>query len=128
MPKEYPKHEFETFYREVVRPLALKCAAEFETIKAAEDRGSMTKEEEEKIGKWKDPTSIWYVGLFIRDLDTAMIYGQGLNMLNAVNQVYGVLREGSTYWKGVWDNDFSSEEAQNLRALGKQVEVLVTKL
>lgn len=128
MPKEYPKQEFERHYRDVVRPLAMKCCKDFDVMKAAEDRGSATPEEEIIIKGYKDALACWYVGLFVRDLDTAMIHGQGLNMLNAVNQIFGVLEEKSSYWPNVWGNDFSSEEAQNLRALGKEVEILVTKL
>ncbi|MCC6447275.1 MAG: hypothetical protein IT215_01140 [Chitinophagaceae bacterium] len=108
MPKDYPKPEFEAHYRDVVRPLAMICAKDYSIMVAAEDRGSATQEEEEIIKKYKDPLSCWYVGLMIKDLDTAMIHGQGLNMINGLNQVYGTLKEGSTYWGAVWENDFSS--------------------
>lgn len=128
MPHDYPKSEFEKQYRNVVRPIAVKCSTDFDVIKRAEDRGSLLSEEETILKKYHDVTTIWYVGLFLRDLDTAMIHGQGLNMLNALNQVHGVLKEGSTYWKNVWKNDLSSDEAKNLKELGKAVEVLVTKL
>lgn len=128
MPHNYSKPEFEQHYRDVVRPLAVKCCKDFTVIKAAEDRGKATPEEEIIINSYHDVMACWYVGMFVRDLDTAMIHGQGLNMLNALNQIHGVLEEKSTYWANVWKNNFSSEEAQNLRALGKEVEELVKKL
>lgn len=126
--KPYPKDGFMDYYTTTVRPIAEVCAKAYPAIVAAENRGSMTPEEQEEIEKLHDPLAAWYIGLMMGDISRANLNGMSLNMINSVSQVSETLKDGSSYWANVWGNETSTPEAQKLLELGKAMQVLVTKI
>lgn len=122
------KPEFQIFYNENVKELAMECSRDFETLKRVEDTGIATDADKEIINQYGDTLAAWYIGLMVRDIERAFLDGQSLNMINSVGQIRGVLTKDSTYWGNVWKNDFSTKEAQQLKALGVLMDILITKL
>lgn len=122
-------HLSQAFLKEwngIVKPIAEKCAKGFAAMARVENGGT-DPEDIKTVESYKDGLACWYVGLMIGDIDRAAIAGVRLTVLNSLNQIYGTLTSES-YWKNVWNNDRSSEEANNLDALGKAVKELLTKL
>lgn len=122
------KPEFMAYWRETVQPLAMKCARDFSTMKAVEDRGEATPAELEIINQYHDPLAAWYIGLMAGDINSAALYGQSLNMINSVSQVHGTLAKESTYWADVWAEKTDTEEYRDLRALGEVMPTLLRKI
>ncbi len=137
MDKSQLKPEFLQFYRENVRPVAEKCANGFHIISAMEN-GKPVDEKDKELLNGKpvdekdkellnsrvDAEAIWHVGCMIGIIDKAAIGGMNLNVINSVSQIQGCLNSES-YWQNVWNNDFSTEEAKNLKELGSKMNKLV---
>ncbi len=110
-----------------VFPAAEKCAKGFKTINEMENGKEFAEDHEEMIflKSRKDCNAIWYIGLLIGDVEKAKFHGTSLNLLNSLSAVNGCLNSES-YWTNVWENDDSSEEAQNLRALAKLMSKIIS--
>lgn len=121
--------EFLSYYNNTVKPIALKCAEGYQTMVAVE-RGETIPDDHKDMVRIKtcvDANAIWYIGLMIGDIERYAIKGIRLTLLNSLSQVHGCLTSES-YWRNVWKNDESSEEAKNLRQLGDVMPKLLSKL
>lgn len=118
MNENHLKDSFLKFYDEKVRPLAVKCSKGYYTMVAIERGETVSNEDMDFIKNHKDTNAIWFIGLFIGDVDYYRIKGIRLNLINSLSMVQGCLNSES-YWTNVWENDISSEDAQNLKELGK---------
>ncbi len=134
------KDNFVEYYQTTVRPLAEKCAKGFQTMLKAEnnmlvlnnDTGLLKnildgEADADILLTCKDPNAIWFIGHMIGDIDRALIKGIRLNTINSIGQIHGCLTSDS-YWENVWENNFSSEEAKNLKELAEKMKELVTLL
>lgn len=124
------KDEFVSLYHKTVKPIALKCAEGFHVMKQAQE-GKEIKVEDigyfEKIKESVDSNAIWFIGHMIGDIEKALIGGIRLNTINSISQVHGCLTSAD-YWTNVWNNDYSSEEAKNLKELGEEMNNLIKLL
>ena len=122
-------NRFMAYYNETVKPLAIKCAVGFETMMAIENGATFADDSPEiiQIKSLRDALAAWYVGLFMNDVVRAQLSGVRLNTINSISTIYGTLNSES-YWTNVWENDLSSDEAKNLRALGDAMQILINKL
>lgn len=114
------KEEFLNYWS-TIKPLAMECAKHYPMMARIEAKGECTPEDEEIIKSMHDPLAAWNVGLLIGDISKGR---PSLDLINSISNVTGTLEEGSTYWENVWDNDFSSQEAQNLCEFGRAVQKL----
>lgn len=128
MSKPYPSDEFGAYYNSTVKPIAHKCAEHFKLIMKIENGETPTSEDEAVLKTIHDPIAVFYVGHMVGDVERALVAGTNLNLINSLGQVQGVLAKDSTYWKNVWNNDFSSEEAKALVKLGEEVSILIGKM
>ncbi len=128
---------FRTYWTETVEPVALKCAPwDIWGFAFKIEHKQLSHEEAEadplmgRMNSFADFTSLWYVGHMINDVRIQLGRGEGirLNMLNSLTSVANVLAPDSTYWQAVWQNDFTTEEARNLRELGALMKTLISKL
>ena len=121
--------DFIAYYNEKVEPVAKKCAELFPEISAIEN-GKQFDDNDSIVLKIKalvDVNATWYIGLMISDIQTSILYGKSLNLINSVSQVCGCLNSAS-YWTNVWNEDVSSEEAKNLKELAALMPELLKKL
>lgn len=120
---------FISFYNESVKPVAQKCAELFPVIRDIENGKPFSENNPDfiKLKSLVDVNAPYFIGLMIGDIDTAIFNCINLNMLNSVSQVNGCLNSES-YWKNVWNNDYSSEEAKNLKELAALMPELLNRL
>jgi|ERR1035437_541382 hypothetical protein len=125
---------FIKYWNEIVKPVAELCSPNdtWEYFYKIEREGLVPDEESPefmKLKSMKDATGMWYVGWLIRDIETAKLRGVRLDLINSLSQVSGCLSHSNTsYWKNVWNDDFSSNEAINMRRLGRLMSGLMEKL
>ncbi len=126
--------DFLAYWNETVKPIAELCAPKdiFDYMYKVEREGFVAKDEDPEMIKMTsmgDITGMWYIGWLIRDTNNARLRGVRLDLINSLSQISGCLAHSNTsYWTNVWHNDFSSEEATNLRRLGEVMPELVKKL
>lgn len=65
--------------------------------------------------------------ILLGDIEKAKFSRGRLNLVNSICQVSGCLNSES-YWTNVWKNDYTSEEAKNLRELAPIVKELMQKM
>lgn len=120
---------FIEYYLNVVKPVALKCCELFPKMKEIETGKEPSQDDPEviKIKALKDGNAAWYIGLMVGDIEKALIGGTSLNLINSVGQVHGCLTSES-YWKNVWNDDVSTEEAKNIKKLAGLMPELLQKL
>ncbi len=127
--ENYPKKSFMEYYNNEVKELAVKCAEGYRLMYDVEagDKKPDCPEMDALAKAKKDLMAVWYIGLMIGDIERANIKGIRLDFINGISAVHGTLTSES-YWADVWQNDFSSEEAKNLRELGEKMKVLIAKM
>lgn len=120
------KPAFVSFFQETVRPVAVKCAKAYKTMVSLENGETIPVDNEDfiYIKTCVDPNAIWFIGLMIGDVDKAMYDGMRLNVINSVSQIHSCLNDVG-YWKNIWNNDFSSDEAKNLKELASHMTELI---
>lgn len=116
------KSEFIGYWYQI-QETAKKCMIGFDIMQKSESAISI--EEQEKLGEElvklniHDAHAVWYIGQMFININRAIMDNRpNLNLINYLSQVNGTLNAES-YWTGVWNNDFSSEEAANLKALSQ---------
>jgi len=126
--------KFTMFWDTKVKPQAIICAKgynlmckiEREDIPEYDENNETLKELREM--NIQDLTATWYIGQMIGSVEHDLADGRkGLGLLNSVMQVNETLSSKS-YWVNVWENDFTSEEAQRLNKLGELMNELITYL
>jgi hypothetical protein len=127
--KQKLNDEFVKYYLHTVKPVAVKCADGYKTILAIENGQKFedTHKDMVKIKTSLDVNAIWYIGLMIGDIESCILNGKSLNLVNSVCTVQGCLNSDS-YWTNVWKDDFTSEEAKNLKELGGMMNDLISKM
>lgn len=120
---------FIAFYNESVKPIAEKCAELFPTMRDIENRKPFSETDPNviKLRALIDGNAPWFIGLMIGDIETAIVNGINLNLINSIGQVNGCLNSES-YWTNVWKDDSSSEEAKNLKELAALMPELLNRL
>lgn len=117
--------EFLKFYDEKVFPVASKCAKGYQTMAAMESGQTFPDDNEDviRIKSHRDALAIWFTGQFMGDVAYHRVKGIRLNIINSLQMLSGTLNSDS-YWTNVWNNDFTSQDAQDLRELGKLMKEL----
>lgn len=124
------KDSFVKYYNEIVKPIGEKCTIAYAAMVRIENSGEVIDDSPDValVKTLKDPLATWYVGLFMGDVARAKIQGgMRFNLINSFSQIHDCLNNES-YWANVWGNDFTSDEAKNLRELAEVLKVLMTKL
>lgn len=114
------KEEFLSYWSSI-KPLAMECAKHYPMMARIEAKGECTPEEQEVIKTMHDSMAAWWIGLLIEDISKGR---PSFNLVMPISNVADTLGQTSVYWENVWDNDFSSQEAQNLREFGRAVQKL----
>lgn len=100
----------------------LLCKLEYDNL--SESEKVEISEEFNKLNV-QDYNAVWYVGKLIWAVEHALADDRtDLNFINSTAQVNGCLNSES-YWENVWKNDFSSEEASNLKLMGEMMKELM---
>jgi hypothetical protein len=111
-----------------VKNLALKCINPELVQILLKDESQVTDEDKDKakeIGqKFKDPYGMYYISDMAWRVEHSLADDREVMAQLAITQVYSVLSSES-YWENVWNNDTSSEEAQNLIALRDGLKELI---
>jgi len=121
--------EFLGYYESTFKPVATKCIKGYRAMVKVENGAKPEDlgEEWDKVKNAVDANAIWYIGLLLGDIEKCRIKGKRLNLINSMSAVHGCLNSDS-YWENVWKNDYSSEEAKNLRELAPIVTELMQKM
>jgi hypothetical protein len=125
------KSEFIKYWNAEVSEIAKSCAKGFDLLQKGEN-SSLSAEERENVATQfnelglKDPNAVWFIGLMIGDIHRSIMDNRpNLNLINSIGQVNGCLNSDS-YWTNVWNNDITTEEAQNLKNLASLTSKLIS--
>lgn len=104
-----------------VKNLARKCVNhDFITLVSKGENGSLTEEEKKKVKeiseKIKDHYGMWYISEMIWKVEHALADNREPMAKLAVSNVYQVI-SGESYWTNIFSNDFSTDEAINIKNL-----------
>jgi len=104
-----------------VKELARKCVNnEFISLVAKGENGTLTESEEIKVKELsegiKDAYGMWYMSNMIWRVEHALADDREHLAILAVAEIHSTISSES-YWTNVWNNDFSTEEAVNIRNL-----------
>ena len=122
-------NHFITYFINTVKPVAEKCAELFPTMRDIENKKPFS-ETDPNVIKLKaliDGNAPWFIGLMIGDIESGISNCINLNLINSISQVNGCLNSES-YWTNVWKDDFSSQEAKNLKELAALMPELLNRL
>lgn len=125
---------FLAYWNETVKPVAELCAPKdtWDYMYKVEREGLVADEsapEMVKMAAMKDVTGMWYVGWLIRDIGNARMRGVRLDLINSLTMITNCLsHDNKSYWTNVFGDDFTSEEATNMRKLGELMPELVKRL
>lgn len=101
----------------------LLCKLQYDNLSEDEKNKIVEQIKEKNI---QDINAVWYIGKLIWAVEHALADDRtDLNFINSTYQVKSCLNSES-YWENVWKNDFSSEEAKNLKELGSLMEDLMS--
>jgi len=104
-----------------VKELARKCVnAEFISLVAKGENGTLTESEEVKVKELsegiKDAYGMWYISDMLWRVEHALADDREYLAILTVSEIHSTISTES-YWTNVWNNDFSTEEAVNIRNL-----------
>ena len=126
MEKPMLSSAFRTYYKDNIVPLILLTSPEdvYKFMQECENSGKVDEADErlEKLKAFKDTNAVWFIGVMAGEINYATMHGVGLSLINAISAVTGCLTSES-YWTNVWNNDFTTSEASNLRKLGEALTI-----
>ena len=104
-----------------VKELARKCVNnEFISLVAKGENGILTEDEEIKVEKLskeiKDPYGMWYISDMIWRVEHALADNREHLAILAISNIYNTISTES-YWTNIFNNDFSTDEAINIKNL-----------
>jgi len=104
-----------------VKELARKCVnAEFIRLVAKGENGTLTENEELEVRKLseeiKDAYGMWYISDMIWRVEHSLADDREPLALLAISEIHSTISTES-YWTNVWSNDFSTDEAINIKNL-----------
>lgn len=124
---------FLIYWNETAKPLAEKCVNKdiWDYAYGIERQGKNVNENDPNhilMTKLGDFNALWYIGWLIRDVENCKMRGMRLDLINSLGSMNVLKHSNTSYWTNVWKNNFSSEEAKNLREFGSCIEELGSKL
>jgi len=104
-----------------VKELAKKCVNyEFITLVAKGENGTLTEDEDLKIKNLsegiKDAYGMWYISNMIWRVEHSLADNREPMALLAISEIYSTISTES-YWTDIFKDDYSSEEAINIKNL-----------
>lgn len=130
--KEYLSEEFKQYYLNIAKPVIEKCAEVCLLMRKIQDTDNYNLPDDHpdivKIESSKDQITSWLIWKMMLRIDTALQLGYNSSVLKSLDEIYERLDENSEYWKNIWNSDYSSEEAKNLKECWVVVDELRKKL
>jgi len=104
-----------------VKELARKCVnAEFIHLVAKGESGALTENEDIEVRKLseeiKDAYGMWYISNMIWRVEHSLADNREVLAQLPISEIYSTISSES-YWTNVWNNDFSTDEAINIKNL-----------
>lgn len=114
-----------------VKELAKKCVNyEFITLVQKGENGSLTESEETKVKELsegiKDAYGMWYISNMIWRVEHALADNRESMALLAISEIHSTISSES-YWTNVFKNDFSTDEATNIKNLRYALKELLAR-
>jgi hypothetical protein len=121
--------EFTKIWDSETKEVARKCVnSEFIHLIAKGENGTLTKEEELHCKELSDGIidgyGMWYISDMIWRIEHALADNREPMAKLVVSEISSTLSSES-YWKNVFKNDISSEEAKNLKNLSEALKELL---